>query len=1045
MTHTAFPTTVLKGALAGLVAVATLAPFAATANAADAATPQQPDIVSLLGDFENYYQPANAYDKTDPAKPFGKGTVKNAAVLKHDDETTQAINNAAATADGAGDGVTTPTAQQQRALIDSDYKMRETLPDALGPVLGKYLADGLDASASADGSAANPNGPLAKTYSLLISDHKSGSYNSALVSDWLDTGTAKVTFNHPRPFVDRTDAGYPAAGLDKSVGIKRVPVWTSADGVKHDAGYDGFLTSGSFPSGHTTYAYSGGIGLATLLPQLGTEIVTRASEAGNNRIVLGVHYPLDIMGGRIDGEVANATLWSDQSFRESKLIPAYNELQKYLADKCVADGNATKQDNDYDTVQACVTKLKANDTAGYQNSFVDPVSKTAVTDRASAIAVYTNRLTYGFAQTGATGQAPVVPDEAANLLLTAFPGTSDSVRKQILAASEIDSGYPLDASSMGYQRINLAKAYSANVTVNATGDTILKLTFGNKAPKVTTVKPDDVSALLADFNKYFIGGKGVTDEGKGVLAHDDKVTEDINNKAWGADGNSTQDQRAVSDAAMDSTTTLYDALGPVLGKYYEEGMEGCNVRKFVYDCKLGSTTKFLSWANYGASTGNAKTVYSHPRPYVDRVNYNGTTLDLNGLQQTLNIKKVPAYEEQGQYDGLASSGSFPSGHTTYAFGQGTGLAYLLPELGPEIMTRVSEAGNNRIVLGVHYPLDILGGHIAGQSGVANMIAAGTDDPNSEDYQTAYGTEARKELVDYLTARCKADGHGDTLAACIANTGAANDKGYTNDFTDEVSTKPVTDRKSAIAAYKARMTYGFQATGKTGQAAVVPDSAVRLLDNVEAFKSLTDDQKKAVLAATEGDSGYPLDASSKGWARVDLAAAYSAKVTLSADKKTVEKVEPGQAEASVVVASADTTAPVFSGVQDATVALNAKFDAMAGVTAKDDKDGDVTSNIKVEGSVNTAKAGKYTLTYTVSDKAGNTATAKRVITVAAKGTAPAAGSNGSANTAANDNSANGVKTAGQLGRTGSAVTGIALAVAVAVIAGGTMVALRRRDL
>ena len=97
----------------------------------------------------------------------------------------------------------------------------------------------------------------------------------------------------------------------------------------------------------------------------------------------------------------------------------------------------------------------------------------------------------------------------------------------------------------------------------------------------------------------------------------------------------------------------------------------------------------------------------------------------------------------------------------------------------------------------------------------------------------------------------------------------------------------------------RMTYGFQATGTTGQAPVVPDSAVRMLDNVAAFKSLDSAQKKAVLAATEGDSGYPLDASSQGWARVNLAAAYSAKVTLSADGKNVVKVEPGQAQASVV--------------------------------------------------------------------------------------------------------------------------------------------------
>ncbi len=98
-----------------------------------------------------------------------------------------------------------------------------------------------------------------------------------------------------------------------------------------------------------------------------------------------------------------------------------------------------------------------------------------------------------------------------------------------------------------------------------------------------------------------------------------------------------------------------------------------------------------------------------------------------------------------------------------------------------------------------------------------------------------------------------------------------------------------------------MTYGFAQTGEKGQAAVVPDAAVNLLDNVDAFKSLTTAQKKQVLAMTEGDSGYPLDASSQGWARIDLAAVYSAKVILDS-KGNVVSVKPGQATASVTEAS-----------------------------------------------------------------------------------------------------------------------------------------------
>ncbi|WP_163654586.1 glycosyl hydrolase family 18 protein [Listeria sp. PSOL-1] len=78
-------------------------------------------------------------------------------------------------------------------------------------------------------------------------------------------------------------------------------------------------------------------------------------------------------------------------------------------------------------------------------------------------------------------------------------------------------------------------------------------------------------------------------------------------------------------------------------------------------------------------------------------------------------------------------------------------------------------------------------------------------------------------------------------------------------------------------------------------------------------------------------------------------------------------------------------PVLSGVQDKTIYINDGFDPLAGVTATDKEDGDLTSKIKVDGSVNTKEAGVYTLVYTVSDSEGATAKATRKITVAKVGT------------------------------------------------------------
>lgn len=53
-----------------------------------------------------------------------------------------------------------------------------------------------------------------------------------------------------------------------------------------------------------------------------------------------------------------------------------------------------------------------------------------------------------------------------------------------------------------------------------------------------------------------------------------------------------------------------------------------------------------------------------------------------------------------------------------------------------------------------------------------------------------------------------------------------------------------------------------------------------------------------------------------------------------------------------------------------IVVNSEF-AMPNVTASDDLDGDITSLIKTEGSVDSTKIGAYSVKYTVSDNAGNT--------------------------------------------------------------------------
>ncbi|MFQ1796795.1 immunoglobulin-like domain-containing protein [Aeromonas allosaccharophila] len=77
-------------------------------------------------------------------------------------------------------------------------------------------------------------------------------------------------------------------------------------------------------------------------------------------------------------------------------------------------------------------------------------------------------------------------------------------------------------------------------------------------------------------------------------------------------------------------------------------------------------------------------------------------------------------------------------------------------------------------------------------------------------------------------------------------------------------------------------------------------------------------------------------------------------------------------------------PVFSGVTDTTLELATAFDPMTGVSAHDEEDGDLTAQIKVNGSVDSNKVGRYTLTYQVSDSAGQLVTQQRNVTVKEQG-------------------------------------------------------------
>lgn len=73
-------------------------------------------------------------------------------------------------------------------------------------------------------------------------------------------------------------------------------------------------------------------------------------------------------------------------------------------------------------------------------------------------------------------------------------------------------------------------------------------------------------------------------------------------------------------------------------------------------------------------------------------------------------------------------------------------------------------------------------------------------------------------------------------------------------------------------------------------------------------------------------------------------------------------------------------PEFTGVENITIDMGTQFDPKAGVKATDKIDGDLTEKIRILGEVKTDKAGRYTLSYFVTNSQGKEAKAMRTVTV-----------------------------------------------------------------
>ena len=284
------------------------------------------------------------------------------------------------------------TAAEQRDAVNDNYGI---LDDSIFTALGSRLSPAFRAAEKA--------GELPKTTALLVG-------KKALINSYVDTSAAKKHFQYQRPFEVAPDR-----------------ITRYGDG-RPDL-YESVRGSGSYPSGHTAWGYSEALVIATLLPELGPQLLARAADYGRHRVVLGVHYPLDVIGGRILAQAAVADALGDPRFADL-VSGARSELRSALSAR--VGGTITE-------IVACQQNYA---TTG------------------AAAAAYRRDLTWGLPRVGTDAPAQV-PAGAVTLLRAAHPGLSDAQLRERIARTAGPAGYPLDVPG-GWQRIDLLSAWIAN-------------------------------------------------------------------------------------------------------------------------------------------------------------------------------------------------------------------------------------------------------------------------------------------------------------------------------------------------------------------------------------------------------------------------------------------------------------------------------------------------------------------------------------------------------------------------------------------------------